>query len=71
MNTDIDHPFFRPLWRRVAVIVFCLAWVGWELYNQSYTWALIVGGMAAYGVYVFFIAWNKDKAGPEPKDTQE
>ncbi|TIX41291.1 MAG: DUF3329 domain-containing protein, partial [Mesorhizobium sp.] len=21
-----EHPFFRPLWRRVAVVAVCLVW---------------------------------------------
>ncbi|TIU39371.1 MAG: DUF3329 domain-containing protein, partial [Mesorhizobium sp.] len=23
---DYEHPFFRPLWRRIAVVVVCLIW---------------------------------------------
>ncbi|RVD37518.1 DUF3329 domain-containing protein, partial [Mesorhizobium sp. M4A.F.Ca.ET.020.02.1.1] len=23
---DYEHPFFRPLWRRIAVVAVCLAW---------------------------------------------
>ncbi|RVD46526.1 DUF3329 domain-containing protein, partial [Mesorhizobium sp. M8A.F.Ca.ET.023.02.2.1] len=23
---DYEHPFFRPLWRRVAVVAVCVIW---------------------------------------------
>ncbi|TIM59821.1 MAG: DUF3329 domain-containing protein, partial [Mesorhizobium sp.] len=23
---DSEHPFFRPLWRRVAIVAVCLVW---------------------------------------------
>ena len=25
---DVDHPFFRPLWRRIALVAVCLGWAG-------------------------------------------
>ncbi|WP_394888764.1 DUF3329 domain-containing protein [Mesorhizobium sp. AaZ16] len=56
-----DHPFLRPLWRRVALVAFCVAWAIFEIfYGQSF-WAMIAIGMAGYGAWIFLIAY---KPGP-------
>lgn len=64
MPSDAEHPFFRPLWRRVLVVAFCFGWAGFEFYNGSQTWGLIALAAAAYGVWSLFIAYN-----PPPEDT--
>jgi hypothetical protein len=65
---DMDHPFFRPLWRRVAVVVACVAWAGLELYGGSQTWGLIALGFAAYGACQFLWLYKppKDDAADQP-----
>lgn len=49
---SFDHPWFKPLWRRVAVVVFCFAWALVEVIGtHSYVWAAIfaaVGGYAGF-----------------------
>jgi hypothetical protein len=68
MNNDKDHPWFRPLWRRVLVVAICFAVALWDLSNGEFVWALIFGGLGGYAVYIFFIAWNRDApAGETPK----
>ena len=53
-----DHPFLRPLWRRIALVGFCVAWAIFEVvYGQSF-WALIATGMAGYGAWIFLIAYK-------------
>lgn len=59
MTNDRDHPFFRPLWRRIAVVVFCAAWAAWELYNNQPFWATLAGGMAAYAAWMYLITYPK------------
>jgi hypothetical protein len=55
------HPFYKPLWRRVAIVASIAAWLGFEIYQAaSGLWIAIAGGMLAYAVYTFFIAWPKD-----------
>lgn len=57
-----DHPFLRPLWRRIALVGFCVAWAIFEVVYGQPLWALIAAGMAAYGAWIFLIAY---KPGPE------
>ena len=61
--TDRNHPFLRPLWRRVALVAFCVAWAGFEYFNGATGWAVLAAVMAAYGVWQFFIAWPKTPDG--------
>lgn len=67
MNNDINHPWLRPLWRRVLIVAITAAIALWDILSGNYGWALIFGGMAAYGVYIFFIAWKGDET-PPPGD---
>lgn len=60
MLSDRDVKFFRPLWRRVAVIVFCLALSVWEWSNGNELWVGITLAITAYSVWVLFIDFDKD-----------
>lgn len=56
-----DLNWFRPLWRRVAVVVFLTAWLGWELiWTRDTFWGLLVGAALAYSLYNFFYAFPKE-----------
>lgn len=70
MNNDADHPWFRPLWRRVLMVLIPAVIAGVDIYHGNFGWALIFGGLGAYAVYIFFIAWNRDKP-KTPGDTEE
>ena len=45
---DPDHPFFRPVWVRVAVVGLALLWAVVELVFGSPGWAML---FAAAGLY--------------------
>jgi hypothetical protein len=64
---DAEHPFFRPLWRRIAIVAFCAVWAAWEYANGQAMWATIAGGMALYGGWVFLLTY---KAPAEPGSGQ-
>ena len=51
---DVNHPFFAPVWRRVAIVVFCFGWAGVEFAFASPTWGMIVAVLGAYCVWQFF-----------------
>jgi hypothetical protein len=53
---DGSHPFFRPLWRRIAVVVFCLGWAVVEFATLSPFWGVIFAGIGFWSAYEFFIA---------------
>jgi uncharacterized membrane protein len=60
-KNENQHPFYKPLWRRVAIVVVVAAWLGFELWQGSDAiWVAIAGGMLVYAVYTFFITWPKD-----------
>jgi len=62
-----DLNWFRPLWRRVAVVLFLAVWLGWELlWSGEMFWALLVAAALAYSLYNFFYAFPKE----EPADEQ-
>ncbi|MCB1394581.1 MAG: DUF3329 domain-containing protein [Rhodobacter sp.] len=58
---DADHPFFRPLWRRVVVVAFCLGWAGFEALTQSPGWALMIGALGLYAAWVLLVDWRDPK----------
>ena len=56
------HPFYKPLWRRVATVAAVALWLGFELYQgNSGLWTAIAAGMLGYAIYTFFITWPKDE----------
>ena len=70
---DYEHPFFRPLWRRVAVVAVCVIWSIIEFATGTPFWGVIALGFAGYAVWQFFYLYkpadeNKAAAEPEPKE---
>ncbi|GGL61441.1 hypothetical protein [Wenxinia marina] len=53
---DRDHPFFRPLWRRVAVTAVCFGWAGVEASSGEAGWATIFVGLGIWCVWELFLA---------------
>jgi hypothetical protein len=71
---DHEHPFFRPLWRRVAVVAVCVAWSIFEFATGAPFWGMIAGGFAAYAVWQFFFLYkpaDPDAAAPPDAGTKE
>jgi hypothetical protein len=56
---DLRHPWFRPLWRRIAVVAVCLGWAGFEVWGGSVFWAILFGAAGLYAAWCFFIAWQE------------
>ncbi|WP_417686289.1 DUF3329 domain-containing protein [Roseibium sp.] len=68
MTSDSQHPFFRPLWRRIAIVAFCASWAAFEFYNGNETWGWITLAITAYGAWTFLFAYTA----PEDKsDTSD
>jgi len=61
---DVQHPFFIPLWRRVAVVGLTLGWAMFELISGSPFWAILFGAVGVFCAHQFFIAFD-------PKDPDE
>jgi len=62
---DNEHPFFRPLWRRIAVVAVCAFWAVLEFATNTPFWGMIALGFTAYAVWMFLISY---KAPAEDKE---
>ncbi|MER8975253.1 MULTISPECIES: DUF3329 domain-containing protein [unclassified Mesorhizobium] len=70
---DSEHPFFRPLWRRVAVVAVCLVWSVIEFATGTPFWGVIALGFAGYAVWQFFYPYkpadeDEPSADAKPKE---
>jgi hypothetical protein len=61
---DLNDPFFRPLWLRIAIVAFSLGWGAFEFSAGAASWGLLFCGIGAYAFYGLFIAF--DPRDPEP-----
>jgi hypothetical protein len=68
---DNEHPFFRPLWRRVAVVAVCVAWSIFEFVNDAPMWGVIALGLGAYAVWQFFLNYNPPPEGGPAEPPKE
>lgn len=55
---DLQHPWFIPLWRRVAVTGLCLFWTVVEIYLGDPFWLILFGALTIYCGYSFFFAFQ-------------
>jgi hypothetical protein len=51
---DLRHPFFVPLWRRVAFVVLLASWTLIESLIGHAFWAVVIGCLSIYSAYIFF-----------------
>ena len=57
---DQKHPFFQPLWRRIAIVALVAGWLGFEvIYTRDSLWISVATVMLIYGIWSFFISWPK------------
>ncbi len=58
MAAEAAHPWLRPLWRRVAVIAFCVGWIGVEAVwlEPGGMWVWLAVAITAWGVWDFFLS---------------
>lgn len=56
---DPAHPFYRPLWRRIAIVAVCAAWFLFELLVSHDTlFTPITAGLAAYSAWALLWRWK-------------
>ena len=60
---DTDHPFFRPLWIRVAVVAVAAGWGGFELWTGSPWWGALFLAFAALSAWGFFVDFDPERHG--------
>jgi len=72
---DTDHPAYRPLWVRVAIVAACVGWAAMEfgllrflgLPVGSPFWGTLFLALGVYAGYRFFIDFNPPAPGAEAK----
>jgi hypothetical protein len=58
---DQDHPFYRPRWRRIAIVASTALWAVFESsYAKDGFWTVIALAVFVYAWYTFIYTW-KDK----------
>lgn len=66
---DVRHPFFLPLWRRVALVAISLGWAVMELALGNLLWGLVFGAIGAWCGYQFFVVFDPADYKPENGDS--
>ena len=69
-SPDSTHPFFRPLWRRIATLAVCVGWAGFEVIWGEPIWALAAVGLFAYGFWTLIVKFAPD-SNPAPSDKED
>ena len=62
---DVQTPFFRPLWRRVAVTAVCLVWTAIEIATGAVFWAILFGAAGLYLAWQLFVVFDPPREGDE------
>ena len=55
---DLRHPFFRPLWLRIATVAACIVWAVVEFVTGQPFWGMLFLGISAYAGWQFFVDWK-------------
>jgi hypothetical protein len=54
-----DHPFYRPLWRRIAIVLVTGAAAALEVfYTRDGFWSVIFVAIFAYCIWAFLISYK-------------
>jgi hypothetical protein len=60
---DESHPFYKPLWRRIALVGVLAAWTAFEVfYTQQPLWIAVAGGLFVYTAWILLISWKGSSA---------
>jgi hypothetical protein len=63
--SEHNSPFYRPLWRRVAITAVVALWLGFEIYFQGDSlWIAIAAVALCYALWIFFLSWPKTPDNP-------
>lgn len=57
---QFDHPWFKPLWRRLLVVAVTLGWGVVELRTGSDVWALSFFAVGALCAHRLLLTYPKD-----------
>jgi hypothetical protein len=67
LATRNNLEWFRPVWRRVLITGFVVAWSGWEWFvNHDQFWGTVTLCLIAYAVWTFFVTFDRNVGPPGP-----
>lgn len=58
---DPGHPFFRPKWRRVALVAVSFGWAGVEATLGNSGWAILFAAIGGYLAWMLLITYRDDE----------
>jgi hypothetical protein len=56
----LRHPFFIPLWRRIATVALCLGWAVLEFTSGNPGWGTLFGGIGLIAARGFFFGFDPE-----------
>ncbi|MBB4004371.1 hypothetical protein [Aurantimonas endophytica] len=59
-SKEAQHPFYRPLWVRITIVAVVIGWSVLEWVNDEPIWGVLTAGIAAWGIWMFFITYDPD-----------
>jgi hypothetical protein len=63
---DRDHPFYKPLWRRIVLICVLAGWSAFEIFfTKEPMWMAVAVGLLVISAWQFLITWPKPDQRPE------
>ena len=67
-SIDLRHPFFAPLWRRIALVILLASWTLLESLIGHAFWAVVIGCLGIYSAYIFFFNFSLAENNNRQKD---
>ncbi|TGG93469.1 hypothetical protein E4656_10500 [Natronospirillum operosum] len=66
--TPRDKAFFRPLNRRILILLVCIVWSGLEWWGGPGFWSGLATLVTAYVVWTLFIRFDPDQSEDKDQD---
>ncbi|MBX4955325.1 hypothetical protein [Rhizobium lentis] len=63
---DPNHPAYRRLWVRIAIVAVCFGWAAVEIVGGDPFWAVISAAAGAYAFYMLFWTFKPQPEVAEP-----
>jgi hypothetical protein len=55
---DAGHPFYRPLWRRIAIVAVCIGWGLVEFWFDAVIWGTLFTAVGVYCAWTLLWAYD-------------
>jgi len=55
---DFSHPFYRPLWIRIAITAICFGWAMVEFSSGAAAWGVMFGAVGLYAGWALLVSFD-------------